>query len=162
MTSAPCSDCEEYALLDGRCWECHQRNRKRQRKVSRKNRDAVFDRDGGKCVYCGCVLLRHRHPLRCSYAESAEYWEIDHRTPVDSGGTNHVANLQLTCSGCNQDKGTRNDKEYRALLESRELAQSRPPKSLEEIREDCYHRRRQVKPEEAESITTIMQRTLED
>ncbi len=55
---------------------------------------------GGKCVYCG----------------SCESIEIEHRIPVSRGGTNLPANLVPACQKCNRSKGTKTEKEYKALL----------------------------------------------
>ena len=137
-----CVDCERESVVNSRCWECHRRYRKRQRRVSLRRRLLVFRRDGGRCVYCGCYLLERTHPLRCSYAESGEYWEIDHKTPVDSFGTNDFNNLQLTCSMCNADKGTMSDRKYRDVLASRvEFEESSESTSSEELWRGIMERR---------------------
>ena len=53
----------------------------------------------------------------CVIVESATEWEIDHKIPVDDGGTKDPDNLQLTCENCNQKKGALSDSAFRALLE---------------------------------------------
>ncbi len=129
-----CNDCklDDYRLIDGRCLDCHRRYRKRQRRVSPKRKEEIFIRDGGRCVYCATVLLLRQHPLAswCVRADSATEWEIDHKTPVDDGGTNDPDNLQLTCLWCNREKGTLSDSEFRELLERKEKNQRNPCSTL--------------------------------
>ena len=160
-----CIDCEGKAVVNHRCWECHRRYRKRQRKVSPKKRSVIFRRDGGRCVYCGCYLLEQPHPLRCRYAESGEYWDVDHRTPVDSFGTNDIGNLQLTCSMCNADKGGLRDREYRDVLASRvefeESVESMSPEDLLQCIMERRSRHRETLQEQVDSIDNIMRRPFE-
>lgn len=54
-------------------------------------KNAVFHRDGGKCVQCG----------------SPDYPEFDHRVPRSKGGQNTVDNIQILCRRCNLKKGAR-------------------------------------------------------
>ncbi len=63
------------------------------RSVSPKIRFAVFQRDGFTCRYCGA------RPPEAKL-------EIDHVTPVSSGGILDMANLVTACSLCNTGKGT--------------------------------------------------------
>jgi len=41
--------------------------------------------------------------------------DVDHILPKSRGGTDHIDNLQLLCSGCNRSKGNRTMAEWKAL-----------------------------------------------
>lgn len=68
----------------------------KQRKYSRRPipesvRNAVWRRDGGKCVQCG----------------SQEKLEFDHVIPISLGGSNTTRNIQLLCESCNRKKSAK-------------------------------------------------------
>lgn len=51
-------------------------------------RQAVYQRDGGKCSNCG----------------SSEDIELDHIVPVSKGGSNTTQNVEFLCRSCNRSK----------------------------------------------------------
>jgi len=53
-------------------------------------RESIKDRDGHKCVYCGC----------------SENLTIDHVRPKSKGGTDTADNCVTACRPCNQAKGS--------------------------------------------------------
>lgn len=55
------------------------------RKVGKNTREAVFERDGHKCVRCG----------------SAEHIQADHILPQSAGGPHIIENLRTLCRTCN-------------------------------------------------------------
>lgn len=64
-----------------------------------KFRSFIFNRSGGKCVYCG-----------------AKATEIDHVIPRSSGGTNSTYNLVASCRACNQIKSNLTLKEFSKIM----------------------------------------------
>lgn len=62
-------------------------------------RRAIYERDGGKCGYCGKTISFKRHT-------------IDHIQPRTRGGNNNNQNLITSCMACNQRKGNKTLSEY--------------------------------------------------
>lgn len=71
------------------------------RQVWRLLRQAVFDRDGGVCVYCG----RRTGIMTC-----------DHVLPVSRGGSSTLDNLVTACLACNTSKSTKTPEEWRVQV----------------------------------------------
>jgi len=53
-------------------------------------RNAIFERDGHRCVYCGCD----------------RNLTIDHVRPRSKGGPTNAENCATACRSCNQAKGS--------------------------------------------------------
>ncbi len=81
-------------------------------KLSKEKRQAVYDKMGGHCAYCGCEI-------------ALKDMQVDHMTPVyfcethglDSGEVNALDNLLPACRSCNQYKGTLTVEKFRRLIE---------------------------------------------
>ena len=67
---------------------------------SEELRRRVSANQGNRCVYCGIRL-------------TADKRHIDHKIPVEHGGSNDEGNLQATCNRCNSRKGVQTDEEFR-------------------------------------------------
>jgi len=65
-----------------------QKNGFGSRHISDKVKRAVWDRDQGKCNFCGAT----------------KDIEFDHIKPVSAGGTSEILNIQLLCRPCNRKK----------------------------------------------------------
>jgi 5-methylcytosine-specific restriction endonuclease McrA len=61
------------------------------RHISDSVKREVWERDGGKCVFCG----------------SEDSIEYDHKHPVSKGGNSEASNIQLLCRPCNRKKRTK-------------------------------------------------------
>lgn len=85
-----------------------------KRCVSRRTKDIVFWRDGGRCQICKAVLKELQ-------------WQCDHRIPLWEGGVNEEENLQSLCANCHCEKSSMESvkrakvrREERALREAEE------------------------------------------
>ncbi len=65
-------------------------------RVSRHDRQRIIDRAGALCEYCRSPLLFSTAPF-----------SIEHIEPQARGGRTTLANLALSCQGCNGHKSTR-------------------------------------------------------
>ncbi len=58
--------------------------------IPREVQREVYERDDGKCVYCGSI----------------KNLEFDHIIPLVKGGSNTTKNIQLLCQKCNRKKSS--------------------------------------------------------
>lgn len=84
------------------------KNRKRQLKINCKNItqkqiNDLLKMSGLKCYYCKCDVFKGIN------------LHLDHKIPLSKQGLHEVANLVVSCSGCNLKKSTKTDLEF--LLE---------------------------------------------
>jgi 5-methylcytosine-specific restriction endonuclease McrA len=59
---------------------------------------ALFQRQRGKCAYCGVSIRNGYH--------------IDHVIPLARGGSNWIANIALACAKCNLTKSATDPIEF--------------------------------------------------
>jgi len=64
-------------------------------------KDALKNRDHGRCGICSCDLT--------GLIALDQEIHIDHMVPISQNGTNDPTNLQILCGPCNLKKGNRND-----------------------------------------------------
>lgn len=71
-------------------------------KVRRSVLLKLFDRQNGRCCYCGAfvVISADREMQRCLDAAT-----IEHLRRRAEGGTNHIDNLAMACRRCNHERG---------------------------------------------------------
>ena len=62
-------------------------------------REQLLREQRGLCMYCRASVKLTSH--------------IDHMVPVNQGGSNELANLQVLCAGCNLRKSDRTDEQFR-------------------------------------------------
>ena len=89
--------------------EGHKQVTKHPYQVSNETREAVFERDGNRCLKCG----------------SSNDLSIDHVVPLSKGGDNNTDNLQTLCKTCNSSKGA-SSKDYRKINVGSTLNQRSP------------------------------------
>ncbi len=77
----------------------------RRIRFSAELREQMHEDQLGRCMYCGRAM-------------EVEYLHIDHRNPVDRGGSNDRDNLQLLCPPCNILKSNQTDREFRSRFRS--------------------------------------------
>lgn len=97
--SSKCS--RKYTNLKTRPFRKHrQRARKYNVDYEPVNRQAVFDRDGWRCMICGV-----RTPKAKLGKLAPNSPELDHRIPISKGGPHTYENVQCACRSCNSTKG---------------------------------------------------------
>ncbi len=65
-------------------------------------RQAVWNKTGGKCSYCGCELADDR-----VLVSKVPTMTIDHVEPRSKGGRHTLSNCVPACISCNAKKGAR-------------------------------------------------------
>lgn len=87
-----------------------------RKKLTRKIRLAVYQRDGWTCQLCGLEF----EPTPDGYAPCISVpppryritLEIDHIVPVRLGGTHDLKNLRALCQPCNGSKGSNGQRNH--------------------------------------------------
>ena len=74
-----------------------------RRKLSKAERQKVYQKCGGCCAYCGQKIL---------YKEM----QIDHMKPLANGGADEISNMLPACRSCNHYKATLDVEGFRRYL----------------------------------------------
>lgn len=86
----------------------------KHKKISKQQREAVFNKYGGRCAYCGCKLtlktMQVDH-IKAVYTSSLENNNVE--TQDDS-----FDNLNPSCRQCNFYKGTLNIEQFRNKIKT--------------------------------------------
>lgn len=75
-----------------------------RRRLTKAERNQVFEKCQGYCAYCGCEL---------EYKDM----QVDHATPLRIGGEDELHNMLPACRSCNHYKATFDVEGYRKYLE---------------------------------------------
>lgn len=65
----------------------------------------LLERDGMRCRHCRCAVRKPRDRRDVG----RDILELDHLTPLVRGGKSTVANVAVSCRGCNRSRGSRGD-----------------------------------------------------
>src|SRR5690625_3133349 len=96
--------------------------KRRRKRLSKKNRVAVIERDGRTCKVCGKQnLVLYQEILDFVKENGLEELpkdmmdreaEIDHIIPFSEGGECNLDNFQILCRSCNNSKGSKSMDEF--------------------------------------------------
>lgn len=75
-----------------------------RRRLTPKERQAVYNLTGGKCAYCG-------EPI--AFADM----QVDHVIPLRKGGADALDNMLPACRSCNHYKGSLTVEQFRKTVE---------------------------------------------
>lgn len=75
-----------------------------RRKLTKAERQEVYDKMGGYCAYCGCEI-------------TLKQMQADHVIPLRKGGADNISNMLPACGSCNHYKSTLTVEQFRGALE---------------------------------------------
>jgi Restriction endonuclease len=76
----------------------------KRRQLTKAERQAVYDKCGGHCAYCGCVI-------------KMKHMQVDHVQPISVAGDDTLENMLPACHSCNYYKGAMPLYTFRAYIE---------------------------------------------
>jgi 5-methylcytosine-specific restriction endonuclease McrA len=80
--------------------------------VRRKWRTALFERQGGRCEYCGCIVTIDK-----AHAYAPNYGTLDHVVPrAHQGRPTSLTNMVLACRSCNHRKDSMDAETFRRMV----------------------------------------------
>jgi 5-methylcytosine-specific restriction endonuclease McrA len=118
------------------------RGLERQWSAPRALRQAVYQRDEFRCIYCG----------------STEKLSLDHRTPEFRGGTHDIENLATACQPCNGAKRDLTEEEFRQRTVTETLLKR--PQSTEQNTEAESKKEPDANASAGEPTTTDIRKSL--
>lgn len=74
-------------------------------------RQAVWNKTGGRCAYCGMSLTPDS--VETIEGKYASWMQVDHVQPKAKGGLHAFENMMPACRSCNTSKGHKSLEEYR-------------------------------------------------
>jgi hypothetical protein len=92
--------------------------------MKKKDREAIFNKYGGKCAYCGCELLKGWHvdelePCRRNYSDEKIEGKWEWRRKL-VGYVHperlHIGNQMPACASCNINKHSGSLEDFRNLI----------------------------------------------
>jgi len=89
--------------------------------LSKKQRQRIFDKFGGKCSYCGCDLKKGWHVDHAEPLMRISNWDRDKGKFVQTGECQNPEreiedNYMPACASCNIAKSTLNIEDFRAFI----------------------------------------------
>lgn len=75
-----------------------------RRKLTKADRQEVYDKMGGYCAYCGAHI-------------TLKTMQADHVVPLRKGGADEVSNMLPACASCNHYKSTLDVEQFRRCVE---------------------------------------------
>ena len=92
------------------------------RGITKKQKEAIFERAGGCCEYCLSLA-----------SFSSQPFSIEHIHPQHLGGGSDLDNLALSCQGCNGHKGKRTERRDPATTKILPLYNTRQHRGADNI-----------------------------
>lgn len=84
----------------------------KRRKLSKAERQAVYDKCGGHCAYCGCET-------------TVQQMQVDHVQPISVNGEDVMENYLPACRSCNYYKSSLDLEGFRYYIERFTMVLSR-------------------------------------
>lgn len=101
--------------------------------MTKKDRQLVFDKYGGRCAYCGCELVKGWHvdeiePVRRNYKYVHGHWKVPDGIDAKYIGPKtvpngclhperfHIDNQNPACASCNINKHSMDLEEFRKMV----------------------------------------------
>ena len=80
-------------------------DKRKRRKLSKKEREIIYQKTNGHCAYCGCEL-------------ELTNMQADHIQPFYLGGSDELDNFLPSCRSCNHYKSTLSLEDFRKTMQT--------------------------------------------